>query len=149
MATETQQTTATVQQPGNNSGNTVAPAGGQQQGLMGAFTPIILMLLAFYFLIIRPQQKREDKRQDLVKSIKKGDKILMASGIIGILHKVVNEKEISLEISENVRIRMLKSAIADVLEKNSKLENEDENNDTPASNNKTIEKSKKVASGKK
>ncbi|MDR0631727.1 MAG: preprotein translocase subunit YajC [Holosporaceae bacterium] len=106
-------------------------------GVLGSLTPIMLMVLVFYFLIMRPQQKREAKRRDLVNSIKKGDKILTTSGVIGILHKVISEKEISVEISEGVRIRMLKNSIADVLEKGSDLGKEEteasiSNSKTPA-----------------
>ncbi|MDR0581263.1 MAG: preprotein translocase subunit YajC [Holosporaceae bacterium] len=92
-----------------------------QHGLIGSFTPILLMILVFYFLIMRPQQKREAKRRELISSIKKGDKILTSCGIIGVVHKVVNEKEISLEISENVRVRVLRSSITEILGKNSDL----------------------------
>ncbi|MDR2158162.1 MAG: preprotein translocase subunit YajC [Holosporaceae bacterium] len=97
----------------------------QQPSLLGSLTPILLMVLVFYFLIMRPQQKREAKRRNLVNSVKRGDRVLLSSGIIGILHKIIGEKEVSLEVSENVRIRVLKNSIAEILEKGSDLENED------------------------
>jgi preprotein translocase subunit YajC len=119
---------------------TVAPSAPNQQaqpGLLGSMAPIILMMLVFYLLIMRPQQKKEAKRRALVNSVKKGDKILTASGIIGVLHKIVNDKEVSLEISENVRIRVLKSAITDVLGKNSELgKDERDASEIPASTTK-------------
>lgn len=93
----------------------------QQASVMGSLTPILLMVLVFYFLIMRPQQKREAKRRDLVSAMKKGDRILTNGGIIGTLHKTVGEKEISVEIAENVRVRMLKNAVTEVLESTSEL----------------------------
>jgi preprotein translocase subunit YajC len=88
-------------------------------------TPILLMVLVFYLLILRPQQKRESKRRDLINSMKRGDRILVGGGIIGVLHKVIGEKEISVDLAEGVRIRVLKNSVTDVLEKNSELGNED------------------------
>ncbi|MDR2780864.1 MAG: preprotein translocase subunit YajC [Holosporaceae bacterium] len=89
----------------------------QQPGLLGSLAPIALMMVVFYFLIMRPQQKRDAKRRELIGAAKKGDRILTTGGIIGTLHKVINDKEISLEIAENVRVRVVKEAIASVLEK--------------------------------
>lgn len=94
-----------------------APAANQSGGMLASLAPILLMVLCFYFLIMRPQQKREAKRQALVNSAKRGDRVLTSSGIIGIVHKLVNDKEVSLEIAEGVRIKIVKSAIVDILEK--------------------------------
>ncbi|MDR0677910.1 MAG: preprotein translocase subunit YajC [Holosporaceae bacterium] len=108
---------------------TTAPpitTGQPQHGMVGSLVPFVLIVLVFYFLMYRPQQKHEAKRRSIIASLKKGDRVVTSSGIIGVLHKIINEKEISLEISENVRIRMLKNSITEVLEKNSQLEKEDE-----------------------
>ncbi|MDR2107054.1 MAG: preprotein translocase subunit YajC [Holosporaceae bacterium] len=139
----------------NTQTTTETPSTAPQQspGLMGSLAPITLMVLVFYFLIIRPQQKRESKRRNLVASVKKGDRLLTASGIIGVLHKTVGEKEISLEVAENVRIRMLKNSITDVLEKDSSTEESESENETkkpvrkispPSGRNKPLEKNKNV-----
>ena len=53
--------------------------------------------------------------------MKRGDKIVTLSGIIGTVHKVISKDEISVEIAEGVRIRMLKSSVAELLDKNSSL----------------------------
>jgi preprotein translocase subunit YajC len=99
----------------------------QQPGLLGTLTPITLMVLVFYFLIMRPQQKREAQRRNLIASVKKGDRVVTASGIIGTLHKIIGEKEISLEVAENVRIRVLKNSVTEVLGKGTASpESEDE-----------------------
>jgi preprotein translocase subunit YajC len=115
-----------------------AAAQPQAGGLLGSLTPILLMVLAFYFLIMRPQQKREAKRRELINSVKRGDKVVTTGGILGTVHKIVGEKEVSLEISEGVRIRILKNYVSEVVEKNSELgKEEDEISD---SNDKVAEK---------
>ena len=101
-----------------------------QSGFLSC-VPIALMILVFYFLIMRPQQKREAKRRELMSSIKKGDRVLTSSGIIGALHKIINEKEVSIEVSDGVYVRILKNSIAEVLEKNSvPVKEETERSDT-------------------
>ncbi len=94
-------------------------------GIMESLVPLVLMLVAFYFLLIRPAQKREAKRKQLVSLAKRGDKVVTAGGIIGRIHKPVSDREISLEIAEGVRIRVLKSSILEILDKNSTLGAED------------------------
>ncbi|MDR1551350.1 MAG: preprotein translocase subunit YajC [Holosporaceae bacterium] len=88
----------------------------QQVSVVGSLTPVVLLVLVFYFIIMRPQQKREAKRRDLINSVKRGDRVLMSSGIIGTVHKVIGDKEISLEISENVRVRMMRATITELLD---------------------------------
>lgn len=86
-------------------------------GLVGMLIPILLIFVVFYFLIMRPQQKRDKKRQQLIASMKKGNRVLTTGGIIGVVHKLVNDKEISLEISEGCNMRILKNSVVDILDK--------------------------------
>ncbi|MDR3187549.1 MAG: preprotein translocase subunit YajC [Holosporaceae bacterium] len=111
-------TQAVAPPPANNQTETAG-------GLLGALTPITLMVVAFYFLMIRPQQKREAKMQELMSSLKRGDKVVTVAGIIGVVHKIVGEKELSLEVVDGTRLRMLKSSVTQVLERNSELGNAD------------------------
>jgi preprotein translocase subunit YajC len=101
-------------------------------GIFGTITPMLLMFVAFYFLLMRPQQKREAKRKSMIDSIKKDDMVVVSNGIIGKIHKIVNQSEISLEISEGVNIRVLKSSISEVLDKKSELV-DDKSRVTPTS----------------
>lgn len=93
----------------------------QSPSIIGSFAPILIMILAFYFLMIRPQQKREAKKKDMLSKLRKGDKVVTASGIIGTVHKVVSDDEVSFEVAEGVRIRILRSAITNVVDKSSSL----------------------------
>jgi preprotein translocase subunit YajC len=71
------------------------------------------IFLVFYFFIIRPQSKRQKEVQKMVEEMKKGDKIVTSSGIIGILDKI-EENEVLVDVDSGTKIRMLKSAITDV-----------------------------------
>ena len=95
------------------NGATVPATGTLSDGL-GSFIPFIMIILCFYFLIMRPQQKRENKRQEMVKAAKKGDHVVTASGILGVVHNIINENEISIEVADGVCIRVLKNSIIEV-----------------------------------
>jgi preprotein translocase subunit YajC len=88
-----------------------------------SMVPIFLIIVMFYFLVMRPQQKREAKNRELRSSVKKGDKIITTGGIIGTIHKIISDKEISLEIAENIRMRILRASLAEVLVKGNDLGN--------------------------
>jgi preprotein translocase subunit YajC len=91
----------------------------QPQGF-GDPTFLVLMaaiFVAFYFIIIMPMKRREKKeRDDLFSKLKKNDEVLTASGIIGIV-AMVKDDEVVLKVDEssNVRLRVLKSSIARIL----------------------------------
>lgn len=121
------------------------PAGQVQTSpsIVESLVPIVLMLIAFYFLLIRPAQKRETKRKRMISLIKRGDKVITTSGIIGRIHKQINDMEISLEITEGVRVRMLKSSILEILDKNSKIGSDEIENTEGEFTKKQVQKDKK------
>ena len=83
-------------------------------GLIGQFVPLILIFVIFYFLLIRPQQQRMKQHQEMVASLRRGDTIVTAGGIIGKVTKVVDDSEIRAEISEGVNVRVVRGTIAEV-----------------------------------
>jgi preprotein translocase subunit YajC len=95
----------------------IAQTGGQtpSQGGPLAFLvqigPIALMFVAIYFLMIRPMGKRRKEQQQLLSSLKKGDEVVTNAGIWGKIY-AVEEQFISLEIADKVRMRVLKTQIA-------------------------------------
>lgn len=80
------------------------------------FIPLILIFLVFYFLLIRPQQKKMKEHQNVLNTLKNGDKVHTNSGIFGIV-KAIDTKEntVDLEIASNVVIKILKPSISDVI----------------------------------
>ena len=79
--------------------------------------PIVLMFVVFYFLLIRPQQKKARTHQELLKDLRRGDRVVTAGGIMGTVDKLVNDGEITLEIAENVKVRVVKSTVTEVMAK--------------------------------
>jgi preprotein translocase subunit YajC len=79
--------------------------------MVGMFAVLGVM---FYFLLIRPQQKQRKEQENLLKSIKTGDRILLSSGIYGIVANV-KDKSYTIKIAENVKIEVLKSAVTTVV----------------------------------
>ena len=73
--------------------------------------PIGVMVIAFYFFLIRPQQKRSKQHNEFIKNLKRGDNVLTASGIYAEVYNVT-DKFATVEIADNVRVRILKSQIA-------------------------------------
>lgn len=95
----------------------IAYAMGQQggasgaQGGFGAFVPLILMFVIFYFLLIRPQQKKNKAHTEMIKNLKKGDRVVTNGGIHGRITSL-DESIMTLEIADKVRIKVNRGSIA-------------------------------------
>jgi preprotein translocase subunit YajC len=92
-------------------------AGGQQTDPIMQFLPIILIGFIFYFLIYRPQKKRQKAREELVKAVEKGDKVITSHGIHGTVAQV-EDTTVLLQVSDNTKIRIEKNALGTVVPKN-------------------------------
>lgn len=95
---------------------TGAAPGGLDSQIM-SFLPLVLIFVVFYFLLIRPQQKRMKQHKEMLAALRRGDRIVTNGGIVGLVTKVVNQDELIVEIAENVRVRVMRSMIANVLAK--------------------------------
>lgn len=78
-----------------------------------SFIPLILIFVIFYFLMIRPQNKRQKETQKMLDALKKGDKIITAGGIHGVIQNV-KEKSVIVKIDENVKVEFSRSSIVSV-----------------------------------
>ncbi|MCI4645389.1 MAG: preprotein translocase subunit YajC [Hyphomonadaceae bacterium] len=92
---------------------TGAPAGG---GLMGTLLFMVPMVLIFYFLLIRPQQQARKKHAAMIEAVKRGDTVVTSGGLIGKVTKV-SDQELTVELADSVRVRVMRNMIADVREK--------------------------------
>jgi preprotein translocase subunit YajC len=92
-----------------------AAGGGAAGGLIG-FVPILLIFAIMYFLMIRPQQKKMKEHKTMVEALRRGDQVLTAGGMIGKVVKV-NEAEVEVELAPNVKVRVIKNTIAQVMNK--------------------------------
>jgi preprotein translocase subunit YajC len=80
--------------------------------------PLVLIFVVFYFLLIRPQQKKMKVHREMIGAIKRGDKVLTSGGIIGNVVKVEESEDVLLvEIAKDIRVRIARSTISDVLNK--------------------------------
>ncbi|GGH26463.1 protein translocase subunit yajC [Cribrihabitans marinus] len=86
-------------------------------GAFAQFLPLILIFAIMYFLLIRPQQKKVKQHQAMVEALRRGDQVITQGGLIGKVTKVKEDGEIEVEIAEGVKVRVVKSTVAQVLNK--------------------------------
>ncbi|SDW25784.1 protein translocase subunit yajC [Ruegeria halocynthiae] len=87
-------------------------------GAIAQFLPLILIFGIMYFLLIRPQQKKVKEHQAMVEAVRRGDQVVTQGGLIGKISKVKEgDNEIEVEIADGVKVRVVKSTIAQVLNK--------------------------------
>jgi len=86
--------------------------------LGGMLLPIAVIVLIFYLLLFRPQKKQEKAHQEMLKGLKKGDKVVTIGGIHGVVQNV-RETDVTLKVDEKgeIRVRFSRSAISRVLDK--------------------------------
>ena len=83
----------------------------------GQFIPLILIFAIMYFLLIRPQQQKLKQHQAMVAALRRGDQVVTQGGLIGKVAKVKDDNEVEVELAEGVKVRVVRSTIAQVLNK--------------------------------
>lgn len=106
-----------------------APAGGAEapggMGIITSLVPFILIFVIMYFLIIRPQQKRMKAHREMVENVRRGDEVITQGGFFAKITRVKEgDAEVEAEIAEGVKIRLVKSMIADVVSKTEPVAND-------------------------
>jgi len=97
-------------------------------GMLGSatsFLPLILIFAVFYFLLIRPQQQKQKETRAMIASVKRGDRVVTAGGILGTVQRVpmvqdkdgkqVASNEIEVEIAPNIKVTVLRDTISSVV----------------------------------
>lgn len=92
-------------------------ATGGMGGIVGQLIFFVPLILIFYFLLIRPANQRQKKHKQMIEAVTKGDTVITSGGLIGKVIKVT-EQELSIEIADAVRVRIVRAMIADVRSKN-------------------------------
>ena len=92
--------------------------------LLGMILPLVAIMGVFYFLLIRPQQRKLKEHQELMRKAGKGDTIITTGGLIGKVVKVIDDNELQVEVGEGVKVRVLRSGIADVRTKGEPVKSE-------------------------
>ena len=89
-------------------------SGGGTAALIANILPILAIGLVFYFIVIAPANKQRKKTQQMLNSLKKGDRVLTTGGIYGTIQGVEAEV-VYLKIAENVKVKVARSAISGVV----------------------------------
>jgi preprotein translocase subunit YajC len=93
-----------------------AAGDGNQPPFWTFIVPYLPIILLFYFLLILPQRREQKKRDKMLSEMKKNDRVVTSSGIIGSIANIsADGKEITLKVDDNTRIRFLRSSITHVL----------------------------------
>ncbi len=103
--------------PAKGGGGGAAPTGGLPGCAEGGTSSLVmlgLMFVLFYFLLIRPQQKRAKEHAALLGGIKSGDKVYTNGGLVGTVTGT-DDRFVTLEISEKVRVKIIKAQIGGTL----------------------------------
>jgi preprotein translocase subunit YajC len=93
-------------------GGAAAAGGGPTEMLMN-IAPILLIVFAAYFLFLRPQSQRAKAHQAMVTGLKRGDTVVLSSGLIGKVVRV-EDTEVGVEIAQGVTVKVVKAMIAEV-----------------------------------
>jgi preprotein translocase subunit YajC len=99
-----------------------SPFGGDN--MLVSLLPFILIFVIMYFLILRPQQKRAKQHQEMVKNVRRGDTVITSGGLVGKVTKVIDDDQIEVELAEDVRVRQMRSMVADVRAKGEPVKEE-------------------------
>ena len=94
-----------------------APATGGFQDILIQLMPIVLLVIIFWLLIFRPQQKRLKAQQAMLSAIRRGDTVVTTGGIVGKVTKAVDGEDLEVEISQGVKVKLVRGMIADVRSK--------------------------------
>ena len=90
--------------------------------IVSQLLPFVLIFGVFYLMLIRPQQKRAKQHKEMVSKLSRGDKVIISSGITGIVSKAVAEKDtIEVEIATGVYVNLLRANVTTLLDNNSTI----------------------------
>lgn len=85
--------------------------------------PLLLIFVVFYFFLIRPQQKRAKEHDAKINAVQKNDEVVTGGGLMGKVTKVADD-HVEVEIAPNVRVKALKSTLANVQSRGTKAAND-------------------------
>lgn len=86
----------------------VAPGAG---GMFGALMPLILIFVIFYFLLILPQRRKQKEHREMVRNLKKGDKIITTGGIYGTITRI-KKSHVEIEVANQIRLRVQRTCVS-------------------------------------
>lgn len=97
----------------------ISPAHAQQAAApdpVMQFLPLVVLGVLFYFLLIRPQMKRTKEHREMISKLAKGDEVVTSGGLAGRVTEM-GDHYLSLEVADNVTVKVQRSAVSTVLPK--------------------------------
>lgn len=88
-----------------------------------SFVPLLAIFAIMYFMVMRPQQQRAKRLREKIAAIRRGDTVVTNGGLIGKVARVTDD-EVQLDVGENVRVRVVRSMVADVRSKSEPVAND-------------------------
>jgi len=88
--------------------------GGGGSEILMSILPFLLIFVIMYFLIIRPQRTQMKKRAEMLANVRRGDQVVTGGGMVAKVTKVIDDAELEVEIADGVKVRLVRSLIADV-----------------------------------
>lgn len=88
--------------------------GGGPADILLSIAPFLLIFVVMYFLIIRPQRTQMKRREEMLGNVRRGDQVVTGGGILGKVTKVIDDKEVEVEIADGIKIRVIRSLISEV-----------------------------------
>lgn len=93
---------------------TAGSAAGSTTDILFSLAPFLLIFVVMYLLVIRPQRAQAKRRDELLKNIRRGDQLVTAGGVVGKVTKVIDDKELEVEVADGVKLRIVRSFVAEV-----------------------------------
>jgi len=88
--------------------------GGPGDPITSFVVPMLAVFAIMYFMVIRPQQTRAKRHQEMLKAVRRGDVVVTNGGLVGKVTKVVDDDQVEVEVADGVKVRQVRSMIADV-----------------------------------
>jgi preprotein translocase subunit YajC len=108
--------------PAFAQGLSLGGAGGSE--MIVSLLPFVAIFVIMYFLILRPQQKRVKQHQEMVKNVRRGDTVVTSGGLVGKVAKVVDDDQLEVEIADGIKVRQMRSMVAEVRAKGEPVKEE-------------------------
>ena len=78
--------------------------------MLAAYGPLVMMGVVFYLLLYRPQRKQMKKRQEMLRNLKKGDRIITTGGMFGTII-ALTPQTVTIKAAEKVELEFLRTAV--------------------------------------
>ena len=98
--------------------------GGAGGGILELLFPLILVGGIMWFLVIRPQRAQQKAREEMLSNVRRSDTVVTGGGLVGKVTKVIDDNEVEVQIAPDVKVKVLKSMLADVRVKGEPAKND-------------------------